>query len=169
MRILAVAALFVLAGCLNAPGSDPIDPNDPDNPDNPGGVPGNAVTTGSGLVVASAGPLAGSQGGGEVMVDAGARLLFVEWQWDDPVVDLDGALSSPSAGDTQGVANIDHTATGGSPGAPDSPHSLTVQGPEPGSWAVSMIANGGAANTEYRFAATVFYDTDVVPEGYSAL
>ncbi len=166
MRILAVAVLVMFSGCLSA---DPADNGDGTGTGGPEDTPGNEVAVGSGTVVASAGVIATSQGGGQITVQPGARLLYVEWVWADPVVDLDGALSSPSAGDTQGVQNIDHTATGGTPGAPDSPHSLAIVAPDVGVWTISMIANGVAANTGYDFAATVFYDTDAVPDGYSAL
>ncbi len=159
---LALALMVVLAGCVSSPTSD----DDPDAGEEL--PPMNFVTAGEGTIVISAGGLSASQGGGDVIVEEGARLLYVEWAWDDPVVDLDGALSSPSAGDTEGVANIDHTAPGGAPGAPDSPHGLAISTPEVGTWRVSMTANA-AANTEYRYAATVFFDTDAVPEGYSAL
>ncbi len=159
---LAIGLLFILAGCVSAP-PDPTTQEDADLP------PMNVVTSGSGMITLSAGGLSATQGGGAVVVEPDARILFVEWAWDDPLVDLDGALGSPSAGTTQDVQNIDHTASGGAPGSPDSPHSLTILAPEPGTWAVSMTANGAATNVEYRFAATVFYAADAVPEGYSAL
>ncbi len=159
--------MVLTAGCL---GSEPetVPAPDIEDDDTPPEVDATApkVFRGTGTVVASAGPLATSQGGGTATVGDGATVLFVEWRWDDPVQDLDGALSSPSAGETQGVENIDYTASGGSPGNPDSPHTLTISAPEIGDWSVSMIANGGSAQVEYEFAATVFYGD--VPTGYTA-
>ncbi len=170
LRIVALALVLVTgSGCL-AEESPPVVEMPEAESGNETAAPNIAavVFQGSGTVAASAGPVAASNGGGVADVDAGATLLYVEWRWDDPVQDLDGALSSPSAGSTGGVENLDHTAEGGAPGSPDNPHSLTLSSPEVGQWGVSMIANGAAGQVDYEFRATVFYGATTVPDGYTA-
>lgn len=169
LAICALAALAVLAsGCLS---DDDLPPSD----GGPDGAPGSTdaqpptVLRGEGQITAS-GPVVAV--GGTPMtfsVAPNATLLLAEIAWDDPVQDINLALASPSAGMTGTAQNFDHVAEGGSPGMPDSPHSLAVASPETGDWQASAFANGGGANVEFRIAVTLFHGETTVPEGYTAI
>lgn len=157
---LALVSLLVLGGCLDSGnGSDdgvmaPIAPT---------------VVRGTGTITASGPVLA--VGGESIPFTVGdnVTVLFAEIAWDDEVQDIDLALASPSAGMTGTAQNFDFIAQGGSPGAPDSPHSLTIVAPEPGAWQASAFANGAAGAIEYRIVVSLFHGEAQVPDGYSAL
>lgn len=173
-----IALLLALAVAFSGCASDSKDEQDPGTGDG-GSVVNNTtvgpkVFTGTGTVVASAGTSQTggggfSQGGLEFAVEVGATLLFAEIEWDDPVQDLDMGLASPESGSAAGERNWDHTASGGMPGAPDSPHSLTIPSPLAGDWFGGALANGASGNLPYRIVVTVFHGETSVPEGYSAL
>jgi hypothetical protein len=158
---LAAALLLAFAGCLEAGGG--------------GGTRDAAlaepptVVEGTGMIVAS-GPVVAL--GGDSMpftVEANVTLLYAEIEWKDEVQDIDLALASPSAGMTGTAQNFDYVAQAGSPGMPDSPHSLTIVAPEPGDWLASAFANGAATMVEYRIVVTLFHGEAELPGGYSAL
>ena len=159
---LAAALLALGAGCIS---------------NRPAGGPSAAaaepptVLVSEGQVVAS-GPMVavgGADGAYAFSVDPSVTLLLAEIQWEDPVQDIDLALASPSAGMTGTAQNFDHQAEGGSPGAPDSPHRLAVEAPEPGDWQATAFANGAGTMVEYHLAITLFHGETAVPDGYSAL
>jgi hypothetical protein len=102
-------------------------------------------------------------------VGSDVTLVYAEMAWEDPVQDLDLGLASPDAGMTGTAQNFDHVAKGGMPGAPDSPHSLTIVGPAPGEWLATAFANGAASMVDYRIAVTLFHGETTVPDGYTAL
>jgi hypothetical protein len=127
------------------------------------------VVEGMGMITFS-GPVAAV--GSEALrfaVGSNVTLVYAEIEWEDEAQDIDLALASPSAGMTGNAQNFDHIAEGGSPGSPDSPHSLTVVAPEAGEWQASAFANGAAAAVEYRVVVTMFHGEASVPAGYSAL
>lgn len=173
MRIFLSLVLLVAllsAGCTDAPeDTDQDDTQDTTNTETNATAPEPKVFTGSGTATASTSVGGFSSGGLEATVEQGATLLYAELQWDDPVADLDLALSSPSSGSAAGEINYDHSASGGSPGSPDSPHSLTIESPEAGGWVGGAVANGAAADVQYTIVATVFYGETAVPGGYTAL
>jgi hypothetical protein len=115
--------------------------------------------------------MGGSLGGAAVPfnVTSNVTLLYVEIAWEDPVQDIDLALASPDAGMTGTAQNFDYVQSGGMPGAPDSPHSITIPSPAAGDWLASAFADGAAAMVDYRVAITLFHGEDAVPAGYSAL
>jgi hypothetical protein len=115
--------------------------------------------------------MGGSLGGESTAfeVTSNVTLLYAEIAWDDPVQDIDLALASPDAGMTGTAQNFDYVAQGGSPGAPDSPHSLTIASPTAGDWQASAFADGAAAMVDYRVAITLFHGETAVPAGYTAL
>jgi hypothetical protein len=158
---LAVAVLLAFAGCIGSP--DDGAARDDTVPDSP------SVVEGTGMIVAS-GPVLAV--GGDSMpfnVTGNVTVLYAEIVWEDEVQDIDLALASPSAGMTGTAQNFDHVAQAGSPGMPDSPHSLTVIAPEPGAWLASAFANGAATMVEYRIVVTLFHGEVAVPDGYTAL
>lgn len=162
MMGLAFALALAFAGCLDAgAGSDGA--QDRARMEPPTVVAGTGMITASGPVLAV---------GGEsmtFMAGSNVTLVYAEIAWDDEVQDIDLALASPSAGMTGNAQNFDHVASGGSPAAPDSPHSLTVVAPEAGEWQASAFANGVAGMVEYRIVVTLFHGEVAVPPGYSAL
>lgn len=160
--ILALSALALLAfsGCLD--GGDGGD-RDQIVPDPPQVVQGMGMITASGPVLAFGSPAL------EFTVASNVTLVYAEIVWEDAVQDINLALASPSAGMTGTAQNFDHIAEAGSPGEPDSPHSLTVVSPAPGLWQASAFANGAAAMVEYRIAVSLFHGETVLPAGYSAL
>jgi hypothetical protein len=166
---LAVTSLLALSGCLDGDGDGATSSSSSSTvpPDVTPGQP--TVVHGSGTITASGPVLAIGGASIPFTVDGNVTLLFAEIAWDDPVQDIDLALASPSAGMTGAAQNYDHLATGGMPGAPDSPHSLTLPAPEAGGWQASAFANIVAAQIEYRIAVTLFYGETAVPEGYTAL
>ncbi|HUR24587.1 MAG TPA: hypothetical protein VM327_01045 [Candidatus Thermoplasmatota archaeon] len=151
---------FVLAGCIGGDANDRRSES--------GTVPP-SVVDGTGMITAS-GPVFAL--GGESLqftVEDNVTLVFAEIVWEDEVQDLDLALASPSAGMTGNAQNFDHVASGGAPGSPDSPHSLTIVTPETGAWQASAFANGVGGMVEYRIVVTMFHGESAVPVGYSAL
>lgn len=168
IRFAAFAVLaLALAGCAEggqeAPWTGPVDENGDPIEMAPTVIQGTGSITASGPVLAV---------GGEATpftVTPGVTLLFAEIQWEDPVQDVDLALASPEAGMTGTAQNFDFLASGGSPGMPDSPHSLTIPNPQAGDWQASAFANGAAAMLEYHVAITLFHGETAVPSGYSAL
>ena len=121
-------------------------------------------------MITASGPML-AVGGEPVLfsVASNVTLVYAEIVWEDEVQDIDLALASPSAGMTGNAQNFDHVASGGAPGSPDSPHSLTVVAPEAGEWQASAFANGAAGMVEYRIVVTMFHGEVAVPAGYSAL
>lgn len=156
----ALAAALALAGCVSGPSAEPASAPAAEPP---------TVLRGEGMVTASGPMVAVGSQGFPFRVESNVTLLLAEIQWEDPVQDLDLALASPSAGMTGTAQNFDHVAEGGSPGAPDSPHGLTVEAPETGDWQASAFANGAGAAVSYRLAITLFHGEATVPGGYSAL
>lgn len=172
MRLPALVAILMaaaLAGCLGDDDTGIDGPGvGPDNDDeNTNSTAEPDLFLGTGSIAASAPVFALGSGGVDFNVKEGATLLLAEIRWDDPAFDINLALSSPDAGETGTARNYDHVANGGSPGSPDSPHSLTVEAPKAGAWGASAFANGAAANVEYEIVVTVFFEGDAVPEGYS--
>lgn len=174
MRVLLtflMASVIVVSGCVE--GDDDSGDDDTSSTDDGAGTNNTtlepAVFDGSGTATVSTSAGGLSQGGLDFTVDPGATLLYAELAWDDPVADLDLALASPASDSQAGEVNWDHSAEGGMPGSPDSPHSLTLESPQDGTWQGGAIANGAAANVAYRIAVTVFYGETSVPEGYTAL
>lgn len=157
---LAAAALLAFSGCLDGGGGDGRDVLVPDPPQ---------VVEGMGMITASGPALAFGSTALEFTVAANVTLAYAEIVWEDPVQDINMALASPSAGMTGTAQNFDHVAESGSPGEPDSPHSLTVVAPEPGLWQASAFANGAASMVEYRIVVSLFHGEAAVPAGYSAL
>jgi hypothetical protein len=159
---LAFALALAFAGCLDPrPGDGAAE----DRPawDAPTVVDGTGMITASGPVLAV---------GGESLpftVGSNVTLAYAEIVWEDEVQDIDLALASPSAGMTGNAQNFDHIASGGAPGSPDSPHSLTIEAPEAGPWQASAFANGVSGMVEYRIVVTLFHGEAAVPPGYSAL
>jgi len=181
MRI-PILGLLVLAAALAGCADD--DSGDGDNgPTTTTQIPGGNETlepfvkagTGSSGTSAGAGGTGVSLGGsgGDFAVEENATLIFAEIRWDDPAQDIDLALDTPDGPDQSGQDFFDHTHEGGSPGMPDSPHSLTVTPADAtdwaGAWRVAAFGNGPAADVPYTWAVTVFYGETAVPEGYSAL
>ena len=158
--LLAAAVVAAVAGCLEQDGEGADE--------GVGSVPP-TVIRGVGMITAS-GPVLAV--GGESMVfqvGSNATVLHAEIVWEDPVQDIDLALASPSAGMTGTAQNFDHVAQAGSPGEPDSPHSLTVVAPQEGEWQASAFANGAAGMVEYRIVVSLFHGEAAVPDGYTAL
>lgn len=163
MALFALAVALASAGCLEAGGGAGEDGEDDLMADPPTVVAGTGMITASGPVLAV---------GGESLafsVGSNVTLLFAEIAWEDEVQDIDLALASPSAGMTGNAQNFDHVAASGSPGSPDSPHSLTIVAPDAGEWQASAFANGAATMVEYRIAVTLFHGEASVPAGYTAL
>jgi hypothetical protein len=159
--------LVALAGCSDGggPGDGPLLVDDEGNP-----LPAEpTVIHGTGSITASGPVLAVGGASTAFTVPDNATLLYAELEWDDPVQDLDLALASPDAGMTGTAQNFDLRASGGMPGSPDSPHSLTVPMPAAGAWQASAFANGAGAMADYRVAVTLFYVETAVPAGYTAL
>lgn len=123
-----------------------------------------------GTVQSAAGPLSVGGTTSDFKVDEGATLVFAELKWDSPVIDLNVALRSPAAGQTGTANNFDHTGSGGNPGMPNSPETLTISGADvlAGDWQGTAFANGAAAEQDYQLAVTVFYGATEVPAGYTA-
>jgi hypothetical protein len=157
---LASAALLAFSGCLDGGAGDGNDLTVPEPPE---------VVRGMGMITASGPVLAFGSTALEFTVGSNVTLVYAEIVWEDPVQDIDLALASPSAGMTGTAQNFDHVAESGSPGEPDSPHSLTVVAPEPGLWQASAFANGAASMVEYRIVVSLFHGEASVPAGYSAL
>ncbi len=166
---LLLALAVLLPGCASE--SSPEDPTEgtPDSPAPtedllPESTRGSAVVTGAGVEGAS-----GGFGGAAATITAreGATLLYAEIQWADPVFDIDLALSSPAEDHSANPVMYDHTVSGGSPGSPDSPHSITIQAPAAGEWLGSAFANGVGVEVAYDVALTVFYGETTVPDGYT--
>src|SRR5688500_6855980 len=109
-------ALLALGGCLTAGGGDDAGLPPPAAP---------TVIRGTGMVTASGPVLALGSGATPFLVAENVTLLHAEIAWDDEVQDIDLALASPGAGRTGNAQTFDRVGAGGSPGAPDSPHSLT--------------------------------------------
>lgn len=177
---LLVAALLATAGCLDD--DDDASDGDPTNTgtDTSTGGPGNSgaggngtgepiVLTGTGMTGVTAGQPGASAGfageGADFDVPDGAEVLLAEIRWNDPVQDVNLGLSSPSQEGTS-PRSYDHVADGGSPGTPDSPHSITVGNPEEGTWQLTAFGNGASAAMEYEWAVTIFFDD--MPAGYTA-
>lgn len=164
----SLLALLALAGCSDGGDETPA----PAGPVDANGEPLDAapqVIKGTGTITASGPVLSLGDAGIPFGVGANVTLLYAEIVWSDPVQDIDLALASPAAGTTGTAQNFDIIANGGSPGAPDSPHSLTVANPAQGEWQASAFANGAAAMLEYDVAITLFHGETAVPPGYTAL
>lgn len=162
MTSLAFALALAFAGCLEAGGREDM-AEDGTRMEPPTVVEGTGMITASGPVLAVGGETMAFTAGSDV------TLVFAEIAWDDEAQDIDLALASPSAGMTGNAQNFDHVASGGAPGSPDSPHSLTITAPEAGEWQASAFGNGVAGMVEYRIAVTLFHGEAAVPPGYSAL
>ena len=169
--LLVAATLIMGAGCLddNTP-TDTTTPGEPvmmENATMPQvsrGVGNTGVGAGAGGTAAN---LAGT--GGAFTVSENATILLAEIKWADPVQDIDLSLDTPDGPDASGNDFFDYTATGGSPGAPDSPHSLMISAPETGEWRLTGFGNGPAAQVDYSWVVTIFYGETAVPDGYTAL
>jgi hypothetical protein len=159
--LLLALALLMASGCMSPGGRDSGD--DRAMADLP------TVVEGTGMITASGPVLAVGSAAVPFSVGSNVTLVFAEIQWEDEVQDIDLALASPSAGMTGEAQNFDYVAQSGSPGMPDSPHSLTVVAPEAGEWQASAFANGVASMVEYRIVVTLFHGEVAVPAGYSAL
>ena len=160
--VLAFAVAAAFAGCLDAgPGAEGSESEPAWQP--PTIVKGTGVLTASGPVLAVGGE------GLPFTVGSNVTLVHAEIVWEDEVQDIDLALASPSAGMTGNAQNFDHIASGGAPGSPDSPHSLTILAPEAGDWQASAFGNGVAGMVEYRLVVTMFHGEAALPPGYSAL
>ncbi|MHB1262776.1 MAG: hypothetical protein ACYC2H_13800 [Thermoplasmatota archaeon] len=157
---LAFASLLALGGCLDSGGGSEDEASAPIDP---------TVVRGAGMITASGPVLAVGGESVPFSVASNVTLLFAEIAWDDEVQDIDLALASPSAGMTGAAQNFDFVAQGGSPGDPDSPHSLTIVAPEAGEWQASAFANGVAGALEYRIVVSLFHGETAVPAGYSGL
>jgi hypothetical protein len=157
--VLTALALLAFAGCLDSEDSD----RERIVPEPPQVMQGMGMITASGPVLAFGSPAL------EFTVASNVTLLYAEIVWEDAVQDINLALASPSAGMTGTAQNFDHVVEAGSPGEPDSPHSLTIANPEPGLWYASAFANGAATMVEYRIVVSLFHGETVVPAGYSAL
>lgn len=174
--LLALCLSAALAGCSDDNGGDGgtptgAPPTDDDNETAQDTTFRLNGTSGVGAGVPM-GPSLSSQGDSlDFTVEENATLIFAELAWDDPVVDLDLALRSPNAVDQGNIQTYDHTAQGGGPGQPDSPHSLTLTGADvvPGDWRGTTFASGASAGVPFRMAVSVFYGETEVPEGFSAL
>lgn len=171
LLVIGLLATLALAGCTSGNGGSPSASPSPSAAAsvNPKSV---EVTTGLGTVT-SAG-VAGtsfSNGAPAVTFDvkANATLIYIEMRWASPVVDLDIAMSSPNSGNTQGVGNPDYIGSGGGPGTPDSPATMTLKGGDviKGGWTGGAFANGAAAQQDYEMAVSVFYGAKEVPSGYT--
>lgn len=156
----AFVSLLALGGCLDTGGGSDNGPVEPAGP---------TVIRGTGMITASGPVLAVGSESLPFSIGPNVTVLFAEIAWDDEVQDLDLALASPQAGMTGAAQNFDFVAQGGSPGDPDSPHSLTIAAPEAGEWQASAFANGAAGAIEYRLAISLFHGEAAVPDGYSAL
>jgi hypothetical protein len=150
--------LLLAAGCLEGARDD----------DPPVATPP-TVVRGAGMVTLSGPVLAIGSEATPFAVAPNVTLLYAEIVWDDEVQDIDLALASPSAGMTGTAQNYDHIVRQGSPGMPDSPHSLALVAPEPGEWQASAFGNGVAGMVEFRIAITMFHGETTVPDGYSGL
>lgn len=160
---LAFALISAFAGCLDGGRGGDSQGGDDRLLEQPTVVEGTGMITASGPVVA-----VGSE---SVLfsVASNVTLVFAEITWEDPAQDIDLALASPSAGMTGTAQNFDYIEQSGSPGMPDSPHSLTIVAPEAGEWQASAFGNGAAGMIEYRIVVTMFHGETEVPAGYSAL
>ncbi len=169
---LLVALAIAFSGCANDDSEEPITVGDDGEISSPTDDLGPDSTRGSAVV---SGIRAGGAGAGlggaaaTIVVSEGGTLLFAEIQWSDPIADLDLALSSPAEDHTATPVMYDYTAQGGSPGFPDSPHSLVIENPLAGEWLGSAFTNGAGHEVEYDVAITVFYGETSVPDGYSGL
>lgn len=163
--LLVGVLLLGMSGCLSSPSSSapPMHAGTAADP-----APA-TIVRGTGSIAASGPALAVGGASIPFTVTSNVTLLFAEIAWDDPVQDIDLALASPEAGMTGTAQNFDYVATGGMPGAPDSPHSLTIPSPTAGDWQASAFANGAAAMVDYRIVVTLFHGEATVPAGYSAL
>lgn len=171
MRIalaVCLVVLLALAGCSDGSDGGPSPSTGPVDDDRPIAA-SPQVVKGTGSITASAPVVSLGSSGVPFTVDSNVTLLFAEIVWTDPVQDIDLALASPDAGVTGAAQNYDFIASGGSPGLPDSPHSLTIPNPVQGSWLASAFANGAAVMVEFDIAVTLFYGESSVPSGYTAL
>jgi hypothetical protein len=171
LAILAALALLTMAGC-----SDEKTTTGPEEPEEPqtGGNNTTQVSEITGTVSASVGVpgVVSFQSGAaalEFTVGPNATLIHIELEWDSAALDLDLHAKEPGSDAT----TWQHSAEGGGPGSPDSPHNLTIAmgeaGTWEGAWTAGIFANGAASNVNYRIVASVFHGETALPEGYTAL
>lgn len=171
MRLLLALLLasIAFAGCL---ADDPDPPTDDDPTDDLDGDgtpdpykvfgPQDGTMTAGVAVLGNGGQLGATTL--DFTVPSGTSLLFVEVRWDDPVQDLDLELQT---GANIGTTTWDYSNNNGAPGAPDSPHSITVTAPGPGDWVAGVFSNGPGADLDYELVATAFLGATSVPDGYT--
>lgn len=173
LRLAALAAFALLAGCSQAP--PPAD-SEPTVTDDVGVAMASEpkVLDGSGTITAGVGtPALSFQSGGvgaEFTVTGNVTLVYVEMAWESPAIALDLCIHAPSDGDQAGVPTCGVVEDGGMPGLPANLVTHTRAAPEAGAgWTASPFIDGAAANQDFQLKVTLFYGETAVPDGYTAL
>jgi hypothetical protein len=165
----SLAAALLLAGCAGSTTSSTTTTGAPGTPSAfapPEVIPDKGTITASASVPMGASFAIGVEGAKPGV--ANVSLLYIELRWTGPA-DLNLCVDKPSSASTGGqVGSCEPEGAGGLPGMPDSPVHVTYLDPEEGEWDVSPYANGGAANTPYELAVTLFHGEREVPQGYTA-